>query len=998
MRKKIKVLCLGLIISFTSYSQNTLSYTELESSYNNGVELFEKKAYSSARKEFSKYVANSSKSLNPNKFNISNAEYYSALAALYTKSKDAEIEVERFVLNHSEHPKAKLIYSDLADNAFKNNDYQNAVVYFSKALENRLDNTDSYEIRYKLGMSYYNLKKYPQALTEFNYIKNTATPSAIHAAYYAAVINFQNENFDEALSDLRRVENVNPYKIEVPNWISQILFRQKKYDDLLEYAEPIIANPNGRKIDEICLVAAEVHFFRDNYDRAALYYSKFNELKRGTVNPQITFRHGYSLYKINEFQKAVPIFKKIAANNDEIGQQAAYYLGISSLKSGDLNSAMAAFETAKKMDFDSQIKEEATYNLIKVLVEKNDNTSAINELQNYVKSYPKGKYIDESNELLSEIFFETNNYIAAIKYIESLDRRTSKINDAYQKLCYNQGVNDFNLEKFESAILYFDKALSISNNSEIGFDAKYWKAESLFALNKPESENMYKDLIQSGNDNSKIKSLYSIGYLYYNQKKYTVAQTYFEDFLSKAKGKPLFEQNYEDALVRLADCQLTAKNYQKALDLYEKAYQNNRSDKDYALFQKGVTLRFMAKETEAKTIFEKFAKEYGNSRLIDDALYQNGLIELEKNNYQNAINLFTDLFKKKPNSILVPDALLKRALAFGNIKQYDKAISDYKVIITKFGKSPAAEEALIGVRDVLSMANRTEEFSDIAEIFAKNNPESTSIESLQYETSKNLFYSEKYDKAINSLSEYIKNYPNSSSLMEANYLLAESYYYSNKKKDAIKYYDIVVNDNQNSFVSKSAYRAASISFDSENFDEAIKNYKVVVGTSSNKREIISAWEGLVQSYYLSNGFENSIKYCNDILNDGGNTVIGAQNKAQLYLGKNNMKMGKNMLAIEEFNKTISLAKDVNGAEAKYLIAEIEYKSKQYDQSIKTLQQLAADFSDFNYWYEKAFLLIVDNYLGKNDIFMAKATLNSIIENSENKQTIEEAKLKLKSIK
>ena len=29
-----------------------------------------------------------------------------------------------------------------------------------------------------------------------------------------------------------------------------------KYDDLLSYAEPIIANPNGRKIDELCLLTA----------------------------------------------------------------------------------------------------------------------------------------------------------------------------------------------------------------------------------------------------------------------------------------------------------------------------------------------------------------------------------------------------------------------------------------------------------------------------------------------------------------------------------------------------------------------------------------------------------------------------------------------------------------------------------------------------------------------------------------------------------------------
>lgn len=71
-----------------------------------------------------------------------------------------------------------------------------------------------------------------------------------------------------------------------------------------------------------------------------------------------------------------------------------------------------------------------------------------------------------------------------------------------------------------------------------------------------------------------------------------------------------------------------------------------------------------------------------------------------------------------------------------------------------------------------------------------------------------------------------------------------------------------------------------------------------------------------------------------------------------------------------------------------------FKQKQYDASIKSLQELANEFSDFVYWYEKAFLLIADNYTVKNDTFMAKATLNSIIENSDNKETIEIAKQKL----
>jgi TolA-binding protein len=127
-------------------------------------------------------------------------------------------------------------------------------------------------------------------------------------------------------------------------------------------------------------------------------------------------------------------------------------------------------------------------------------------------------------------------------------------------------------------------------------------------------------------------------------------------------------------------------------------------------------------------------------------------------------------------------------------------------------------------------------------------------------------------------------------------------------------------------------------------------------------------------------------------------VIGAVNRAELFKGKALLGKGDFAGAKSQFEKTIGMAKDEAGAEAKYRIGEIQYKQKDYDGSIKTMQQLANDFSDYLTWYENAFMLIADNYVGKGDSFMAKATLNSIIENSSNKETVALAKQKLNSIK
>jgi tetratricopeptide (TPR) repeat protein len=995
--KKIALIVFSVFLPFfSSYAQNTLSYTELEVHYNNGLELYEKKAYAAARKEFKTYIEKSKELISPNNFNVANASYYSAVSGLHTHAKDADIEVQRFVLNYSEHPKAKIIYSDLAESFFAKGDYKKSIEYLKKAIDFREDNLEIYELRYKLGVSYYQMQDYPNALKEFNYVKKTAAENAVNAAYYAAVINFRNENFEDALADLHRVENVNPYKLEVPNWIAQILYKQKKYDELLAYSIPIITNPEGRKTDELCLLTAEVLFFRDDYEKAAMYYDRLRELRRGVIDPQVTFRHGFSLYKTGQYQKVVGVLKQIADRKDDLGQQAAYYLGISALETGDLTAAMAAFDFARKSDFDKEIKEEASYNYIKVQLEQGNSESAINSLKEYVKNYPQGKYIDQSNELLSDILFDTNDYKQALTYIESLTRTTSKIDEGYQKIAFAQAVIDYNAENFDEAIKYFDKALSKNADKDIAQRALFWKAESAYAANKPDAESLYRRVLQQGTAEQRNKSLYSLGYIYYNKRDFNNALTYFRDFLASS-GTTSSQQSREDALLRLADCYLIQRKFNDALKYYDQALTNNRTDKDYAMFQKGVTLDVMGRKQEAARTFETFNRVYENSRLVDDALFQQGNLEMERNAYQNAAATFTEMLRKRPKSVLVPDVLLKRALAYGNLQNYDRAVDDYKTIINNFGNHAVANEALIGLRDIMNLTGRSEDFAGVADEYQKKNPGSNSAITLQYEAARNLFYTEKYESAIAALKRFIQANPSNSNVVEANYLIGESYYFTERSAEAYPFYQIVIKEGQSQYVSRAAFRTADIAYAREDYRAAITDYQNVLGSSSSKRDQVASWEGLFKSYYELGDYDNSIRYAREAITNGGGVVIGIENKAELYIGKSYLKRNDLTQAKSQFDKVIAMDKDINGAEAKYLLGELLYKAGKYDEAIKEMQDLAQNFSDFIDWYEKAFLLISDSYIGKKDYFMAKATLNSIIENSGNAKTVDSAKAKLRTI-
>jgi TolA-binding protein len=985
-----------IALSFGLKAQNTLNYTDADLHYRNGIELFEKKVYAAAREEFQTYIQKTNKILHPNEFNLTNAEYFAALSGLYTNALDSEIELDRFVVNHSEHPKAKVIFGDLAQYFYDQGNFEKAITYYERAIEYTGDELKALEFRHKLGVSYYQMKQPEKALPNFNAVKGSISEFAVHASYYAGVINFQKDNLDVALNDFKKVENVNPYRIETPNWIAQILFRQKKYAELLKYTEPILEKPNGRKIDDICLVTAEVSFFNSDYTKAAKYYDMFRNFRRGTVSNQVTFRHGYSLFKSNDFKKASENFKKIAAQNSKLGQQASYYLGISAIKSQDLATAAPAFEQARTLDFDKEIKEEAQFNFAKVQIDLGSNNQGINELQNYLKNYPNGKYEDEANEILSDILFDSNNYAQAIAYIEGLKRKTAKINTAYQRLCFNQGVVEFNGERFQRAITYFDKSLTQSIDNELKQKASFWRAESSDAIKSPEAERLYLDILSDGDEVFKQKSRYSLGYLYYNQKEYSKAMNYFKDF-TKVKKDESNRQRYEDAIVRTGDCYLVSKKYDDAIKYYNIAINENRSEKDYAMYQKALALTFQGKNQEAQQIYDKITTAYPNSRMVDDALFQNGSLEIEKGNYQNAVSLLSKMIKERPKSILMPNALMKRATAYNNLKNYDAAVNDYKVIITKYGKSNVTQEAILGLQETLTNLGRTDEFSAVIEEYRKNNPEDNSVAGLEYESAKNLYANEKYDKAVAALIRYINNYPKSTNVYEARYFLADSYFMLKDNRNALIYFNQVIQDNQTLYVPKAAMRSANIEFANKSYKNAISNYRTVVTSSSNKKEIVSAWQGLVDSYYQIGNQDSVQVFCREIINNGGNVVIGASNKAQLFLGKSLMQKGDLVKAEEEFRKTTSMAKDVNGAEANYFIGEIQFRQKKHDLSIKTLQVFANDYSDFGYWYEKAYMLIAENYIAQEKYFQAKVTLKSVIENSETPENKEKAQKRLKEI-
>lgn len=992
MCKKIITLYICLISYLNISAQNTLIRSRDDEYFRTGLELLDQKKYAEARTFFEKFV-----SLNKETNKTIDAEYYIAFSALNLFNPDAETLFQSFISKYPYHSKAATANYDLGTFYYNNKKYDKAIEYLEKVNMSQLSSAQMVEAKFRLGYSYFSQKEFDKAAKYFNEIKNSNHKYTYAASYYAAYIEYRNDEYEAALKDLKEAEKSDAYKAMVPMMVVNVYYKKGAYDDLLSYAEETLKkNEKLVGVEEMYLLMAEAYFKKEDYKNAIQYFNKYASESRGRLSAEVQFRLAIAEYKTENYKEAANNFKAIAANKDSIGQAASYYLGASYVRLDNKPYALTAFDQSRKGNFNKEIQEEAWFNYAKLNYDLEKFSDAIASLKEFTKKFPNSSHNNEVNELISESFLRTNNYSEAISYIEGLRSKSIRVNTAYQRVTLHKGIELFNNIKYEEAIEMFNKSLENEFDKEAVLAANFFKGEAFSVLkNYDNAINSYAVVFQKSSPGESpffLKSRYGIGYAYYNTQQYDKALPHFREYVNQVKDESS-KPNYEDALLRLADLYYVTKKYDEAIRHYDKAIDLKGADEDYAYFQKGVVYGLTNKLEQAISNFDIVIKKYPNSLYYDDALFQRSEFELENSNYIAAIDGFTSIITKFPSSGFVPYALLKRAISYKNLQRNNEAVQDYKKIMDQYATHEVANSALLGLQESLAAAGRAEELDKFLSKYKEANPKSDALVSIEFENAKSLYSDQKYKQAVESFNKYISNYPESPNINDAHYYLAESYFRLKDYNAAIPEYKLVMENKASPFNTRAIQRTAEIQYLQGNFQSAKEHFLSLLQNARNKKERFNAWTGLVESYFKLSSFDSSAFYANEILNHG-NASIDAENKALLYLGKISYKNGDQDKALDYFLNALNSAKDENGAEAAYFIAEIQHKQGKYKQSLETLYNLNNTFPSYDHWLGRSFLLIAENFIAMKEHFQAKATLNSIIEKSPHKESVEKAKIRL----
>lgn len=976
---------------YLAQAQHTQVFTSPERHYQEGLELFDRQKYGAAQEAFSRYMAAIDDPLKS-----ADAQYYHAVSGLFLYHPDAENLVLEFASAHPTHPKAPLAYYELGSYFFQNKSYKKAITYLQQVSPSDLNNSQRKEADFKLAYSYFANRQFDKAKVLFDRNKAGDHKYVYASNYYSGYIAYRNGDYTAAKVDLRIAEQNEAYRQIVPYMLTEILYKQGERDEVISYGEKILdGTPKPQNADEIQLLVGDSYFQKNDFKTASKYFEQYRAGKK-KIDNLVQYKIGFAAYKTGDFPAAIQNFKEIALKKDSLGQNAAYHLGLSYLKDNNKQFALTAFDQARKSLFDPSVTEASTLKYAQLNYENGNYREVISSLADFSKDFPNSAYASEADDILSESYLNSNNFLEAIRHIEGLRNKSRKILQTYQRVTYYQAASYYNEGKLTQAQAMITKSLEFPLEDEITAAAHFLRGEAYAAAGQLEPAiNSYAAVFRtpgSGRTEYQLKSRYGIGYAYYNTKQYDKALPHFQTYLSSSKIKPS-HPNYGDALVRLADSYYVTKDYRQALSLYDQVIAANGADQDYAMFQRGVIFGITNQREEALQALQNLITSYPDSRFVDAAIYQKAIIEFESTNYAPAVAGFTNLINNKPESRLVPLALQRRGVAYNNLRRHEEAAADFKRVLDEYPTSRAAASSLLSLQESLTALNRSNEFDIYLARFKTTNPENDAIESIEFEAAKSLYFAENYPQAIIRFEDYVKNYPNNNLSVEARYFLADSYLRQNQKDVALERMKQVVAENKSEYVNRAILRVADMEFENQNYQEAITYYDRLRERSGNRREQSNAILGMVKSYYLLKDYENTRTYATQLINQGGASP-SATNTALLYRAKSYYDQGNLNEAIKELTATAVAATDVNGAEAQYLLAEALFKQKKYDESVEVAQKSAISFSAYEYWLGRAFILIAENYAAQNEMFQAQATLNSVIENSPLPEIVDLAKAKL----
>jgi len=989
------LLSITILFQDTVFAQQTHYFDDSNQLYRNCIELVQKEQYGSAR-ELINQIKSGKVALSETI--LTDLTYYDAMCAVMMNDKDASERIIDFSrLNRSSKWNGRMNFLQ-GRVQFEQKKYSDALNAFNKVEVKDLAVFEHYELAYKKGFCLMKQNTPEQALIFFEKATVSPNPYKNASLYYTGHIYYTLQQNEKAIASFNQIKSNASYKKIISYYMLQIDYRNGNYAEVTEKGKELLKSADTKKRAEILPLLADASFKTNDLDAALEYYLQLEKQSRNQLTRQDLYQMGLIRYQSGKYKEAIVSFQKLNGDSDSLDQHAAYLLAQCYLKTDQKIFARTAFLSAYKNDQDKQLSIDALLNYARLSQETGSDpyNEATTLLQQFLEKNPQSSHKKEVHQLLVQLYLTTKNYDAALQSLES-NKNDPEMQAVYEQLLFSLAIDLFNQGQYEKSISYFKKINSSANplNSAA---AIFWTAESYYRLkNFVDAQSNYKKFFahRSASKTDLLQlATYNLGYCYFQLKQYPSALQSFKQYLSN----PLSDQPKitADATCRIGDCYFINKEYSKAIEAYKPIIAVRQSETDYALFQTAMAFGALGKYNEKIAHLDRVVKQHNQSPYYDQALYEMGSTNLIMNDSRSAIAMFDKLVKERPRSGLARESMLKIGLIYFNNNQNQEAITSLRKVAESYPGTPDAREALNTLKVIYMENNAIEEYFSLTKKLGFGQMSNSEQDSLAFIMAENFYTENRFQDAENALKSYVSTYPEGTYQSTAQHYLSKIYLKSDPQK-ALSYLRFLIDNPKNPYLEEALLEAARIYYDNENYQEAQKAYENLLTITSQPLQKTEALEGVMKCFFFTGDFSQAVSKAENLLNDP-NASPNQTRQAHYIAGKSLFESKDYTKAKGHLMEVQRSGNDALGAEAYYLIARISYENNFLDDAENQLFDLSEKFRHQEYWVAKGFLLLADIYVKNNNIFQAKETLKSIVDNYKGDDLRQEASRKLSMLK
>jgi len=996
MKNRSLVLA-ALFFGYTALSQQTYFHSDPQETFKQAKALFQKEQYSLAYPLFKQLQNSLTETIRINDALMAQEiNFYTTACALKQNKGRAEEAAISFIDYEKNNPRVQQMNFYLGEYYYRRQDFAKAVNQYEQSDIANLSNREIADMKFHQGYSYFNLQRFAQAKPLFNVIRVMKDdPNYFDANYYYGFLSFRDRNYNEALQSFKIVENEKQYAQVVPYYIAQIYYIQGKKDEAVAYAEKKIKGGSSQYYDlELKQLLGHAYFERKEYTKALPYLEDYAK-QTDKMTRENLYELSYSYYQARNYPKAIEGFKQLGGGEDSLSQHAMYLLGDTYLKTGEKTSARNAFLFCASNSSNPTQKEISKYQYAKLSYELGYQDEALKSLQSFLKEYPASVYNTEAKELLVAVLANTNNYNDGLVLLEGMSNPSPAAKKFYPQILYGRAAELINDGRLEEADALLDKALKDPNNARVLPFVNFWKGEIAYRENRLDDAiryyNAYKDAGSPVNGEANANTVrYNLGYCYLKKENYRAALQFFEPL---AKNPALNSDPFtQDAYIRTADCHYMNKDYAKAKSMYDNVIKFSWPAEDYATFQLAMLAGVRSLPDKIK-LMSTLIRKFPASQLVNDANMEIANANLADEKFREAIPYLNQVVNAKDNNSLKPQAYLKLGVAHYNLNNNTEALNNYKKLVSSYPNSQEAEDAIANIRVIYVEEGRTDEFASFMRQAGR--PLSVSSEdSLSWAAAELQYQAGNTSAALTSFNNYIQRFPGGANVIDAYYYRGEIYRTRKDWPNALVNYEYVASKAPNRYAESSVLYASRIYFfELKEYVKAEKYFKQLKDITSDQEKKLEAMRGLLRSQYLLQKWDEALDNAKELVNEKGSSADD-KTLANMAIAKSYQVKGQYDLAIANFKSVVTLNKAALAAEARYEIANCWFTLNKLADAEKSAFEVINKSGSYDYWVTKAYILLGDIFFKQKDYFNAKATFQSIVDNSINPELKSEAQAKL----